>query len=160
MESNDDAHSHARRNEKYIAAALKEQTEGKSLPFAIIEKATGKAVGSTRYGSIDTTNRKVEIGWTWVARRWQRNAVNTETKYLLLVHAFETLGCIRVEFKTDYTNKQSRNALLRIGAKKEGILRNHMIAPGGRIRHSVYYSIIDSGWKEVKARLEKKLMRT
>ena len=144
---------------KYIETAIREQVEGKSLPFAIVDTASNKAIGSTRYGNIDTANRRVEIGWTWIARRWQRTGVNTEAKLLLLTHAFETFGCIRVEFKTDSINKQSRNALLRIGAKEEGILRNHMIAHGGRIRHSVYYSIINSEWKDVKRELEKKLKR-
>ena len=144
---------------KYIDAALKEYAEGKALPFAIVDKTTGMAVGSTRYGNINIDHRRVEIGWTWVARHWQRTAINTEAKYLLLTHAFDSLGCIRVEFKTDSTNKQSRNALLRIGAKEEGTLRNHMIAHGGRIRHSVYYSIIDSEWKGVKKELEKKLAK-
>jgi N-acetyltransferase len=145
--------------QQYIETALKEQEEGRSLPFAIIEKKSGKVVGSTRFANIDRTNRRVEIGWTWIARPWQRTPINTETKYLLLTHAFETLGCIRVEFKTDSLNAQSRSALLRIGAKEEGILRNHMIAPGGRLRHSVYFSIIDSEWSHVKKKLEEKLNR-
>ncbi|HTK81708.1 MAG TPA: GNAT family protein [Bacteroidota bacterium] len=144
---------------QYILTALSEQREARSLPFAIIEKQSGKAIGSTRYGNIDVINKRVEIGWTWIARKWQRTAVNTETKYLLLTYAFETLGCIRVEFKTDSINSQSRNALLRIGAKEEGILRNHMIAPGGRLRHSVYFSIIDSEWPQAKKNLERKLQR-
>ena len=144
---------------QYIMTALKEQEEGRSLAFVIIEKKSGKAVGSTRYGNIDATNRRVEIGWTWVAHPWQRTAINTETKYLLLQHAFEILGCIRVEFKTDSRNQQSRNGLLRIGAKEEGIFRNHMIAPGGRLRDSVYYSIIDSEWLQVKKMLEVKLSK-
>lgn len=144
---------------QYIETAVKEQEQGLSLPFAIIDKKSGKAVGSTRYGNIDVANKRVEIGWTWVARPWQRTAINTEAKCLLLTHAFETLGCIRVEFKTDSINSQSRNALLRIGAKEEGILRNHMIAPGGRIRHSVYYSIIDSEWPQVKKMLQANLER-
>jgi N-acetyltransferase len=144
---------------KYIDTAIREQAEGKSLPFAIIDTASSKAIGSTRFGNIDLAHRRVEIGWTWIARRWQRTGANTETKLLLLTHAFEKLGCIRVEFKTDSINNQSRNALLRIGAKEEGVLRNHMIAPGGRIRHSVYYSIVDSEWKDVKRELEKKLER-
>ena len=144
---------------KYIDTALREQADGKSVPFAIVDTSSSKAIGSTRYGNIDTAHRRVEIGWTWIARRWQRTGVNTETKLLLLTHAFETLGCIRVEFKTDSINNQSRNALLRIGAKEEGVLRNHMIAPGGRIRHSVYYSIVDLEWKDVKRELEKKMMR-
>ncbi len=144
---------------KYIDAAIKDFAEGKALPFAIIEKTSNKAVGSTRFGNIDITHHRVEIGWTWIARQWQRTSVNTETKYLLLSHAFETLGCIRVEFKTDSTNGRSRSALARIGAKEEGVFRNHMIVPGGRIRHSVYFSIIDSEWKEVKRDLEKKLAK-
>ena len=142
---------------KYIDAAAKDFSDSKALPFAIIEKPSNKAVGSTRFGNIDTTHRRVEIGWTWIARQWQRTFINTEAKYLLLSHAFDTLGCMRVEFKTDSTNSRSRNALMRIGAKEEGVFRNHMIVPGGRIRHSVYFSIIDSEWNEVKKELEKKL---
>jgi N-acetyltransferase len=141
----------------YIETALDEQQRGVSLPFAIVEKATGRAIGSTRYGNIDRTHHRVEIGWTWVAREWQRTAINTEAKYLLLKHAFESLGCMRVELKTDSLNEKSRAAILRIGAKEEGIFRNHMITESGRIRHSAYYSIIDSEWPEVKARLETKL---
>ena len=138
----------------YIETALQEEKRGVSLPFALIEKATGRAIGSTRYGNIDRTHRRVEIGWTWVARGWQRTAVNTEAKYLLLKHAFETLGCIRMELKTDSLNEKSRAAILRIGARKEGIFRNHMITASGRIRHTVYFSIVDSEWPAVKARLE------
>jgi RimJ/RimL family protein N-acetyltransferase len=141
----------------YIETALEEQARGVSLPFAIVEKAAGRAIGSTRYGNIDRTHHRVEIGWTWVAREWQRTAVNTEAKYLLLRHAFETLGCIRVELKTDSLNEKSRAAILRIGAQHEGIFRNHMITASGRIRHSAYYSIIDSEWPAVKTRLESKL---
>jgi RimJ/RimL family protein N-acetyltransferase len=138
----------------YIETALKEQERGVSLPFAQVENATGRAIGSTRYGNIDRTHHRVEIGWTWVGREWQRTAMNTEAKYLLLRHAFETLGCIRVELKTDSLNEKSRAAILRIGAREEGIFRNHMITASGRIRHSVYYSILDSEWPSVKARLE------
>src|SRR5580698_11156889 len=116
----------------YIATALEEQARGVSLPFALIEKATGQAIGSTRYGNIDRTHHRVEIGWTWVAPRWQRSAVNTEAKYLLLRHAFETLGCMRVELKTDSLNEKSRAAILRIGAKQEGILRKHVVCWDGR----------------------------
>jgi RimJ/RimL family protein N-acetyltransferase len=137
----------------YIETALKEQERGISLPFALVEPATRRAIGSTRYGNIDRTHHRVEIGWTWVGREWQRTAVNTEAKYLLLQHAFETLGCIRVELKTDSLNEKSRAAILRIGAREEGIFRNHMITASGRIRHSVYYSILDSEWPTVKARL-------
>src|SRR5580765_8345986 len=138
----------------YIETALEEQKRGVSLPFALIEKATGRAIGSTRYGNIDRTHHRVEIGWTWVGREWQRSAVNTEAKYLLLRHAFETLRCIRVELKTDSLNEKSRAAILRIGAREEGIFRNHMITASGRIRHTVYFSIVDSEWPVVKARLE------
>jgi RimJ/RimL family protein N-acetyltransferase len=138
----------------YIDTALEEQKRGVSLPFALIEKATGRAIGSTRYGNIDRTHRRAEIGWTWVALEWQRTAVNTEAKYLLLRHAFETLGCIRVELKTDSLNERSRAAILRIGAQEEGTFRNHMITASGRIRHTAYFSIVDSEWPAVKARLE------
>jgi RimJ/RimL family protein N-acetyltransferase len=141
----------------YIETALNERERGVSLPFAIVEKATGRAIGSTRYANIDRTHHRVEIGWTWVAREWQRTAINTEAKYLLLKHAFESLGCMRVELKTDSLNEKSRAAILRIGAKEEGIFRNHMITASGRIRHTVYFSIIDSEWPAVKARLEAKL---
>jgi RimJ/RimL family protein N-acetyltransferase len=141
----------------YIETALKEQERGVSLPFALVEKATGRAIGSTRYGNIERTHHHVEIGWTWVARDWQRTAINTEAKYLLLKHAFETLGCMRVELKTDSLNQRSRAAILRIGAREEGTFRNHMITATGRIRHTVYFSIIGSEWPEVKARLESML---
>ena len=141
----------------YIETAREELERGVSLPFAILEKATGRAIGSTRYGNIDRTHHRVEIGWTWVAQEWQRTAMNTEAKYLLLRHAFETLGCLRVELKTDSLNERSRAAILRIGAQQEGIFRNHMITANGRIRHTVYFSIIDSEWPAVKARLESRL---
>jgi N-acetyltransferase len=142
---------------EYIETALKEQARGVSLPFAQIEKSTGRAIGSTRYMNIERVHHRVEIGSTWVARAWQRSAVNTEAKYLLLRHAFETLGCIRVELKTDSCNERSRAAILRIGAQQEGIFRNHMITASGRIRHTVYFSVVDWEWPEVKARLESKL---
>jgi N-acetyltransferase len=141
----------------YVKTALNEQERGVSLPFALVEKSTGRTIGSSRYGNIDRVHHRVEIGWTWVARAWQRTAANTEAKYLLLLHAFETLGCIRVELKTDSLNERSRAAILRIGAKEEGIFRNHMITSSGRLRHSAYYSIIDSEWPDVKARLESRL---
>lgn len=143
----------------YISAALKSQDEGTALPFVTIEKSSGRVIGSTRYGNIDKENRRLEIGWTWITPRWQRTSINTEAKYLMLHHAFEDLVCIRVEFKTDSLNDQSRTALERIGAQEEGILRNHMIAYGGRWRHSVFFSIIDSEWPAVKANLEAKLAR-
>lgn len=142
----------------YIATALDEQARGVSLPFALIEKAGNRAIGSTRYGNIDRMNHRVEIGWTWVAPAWQRTAVNTEAKYLLLKHAFETLGCIRVELKTDSLNERSRAAILRIGAREEGTFRNHMITASGRIRHTDYFSILDSEWADVKSRLQAVLL--
>jgi N-acetyltransferase len=141
----------------YVEAALAEQARGVSLPFTIVERATGNVIGSTRYANIERIHRRVEIGWTWVARPWQRTAVNTECKYMLLKHAFETLGCIRVELKTDSLNERSRAAILRIGAKEEGVFRNHMITASGRIRHTVYFGITDSEWPVVKRRLEDRL---
>jgi len=141
----------------YVKTALQEQAAGSALPFAIIENSSGRAIGSTRYGNIERAHHRVEIGWTWVARQWQRSAINTEAKYLLLRHAFEMLECMRVELKTDSLNDRSRAAILRIGAKEEGTFRNHMITASGRIRHTVYFSIIDSEWPEVKARLEARL---
>jgi len=138
----------------YIEEALRAQAQGIALPFATIDSAGGRAIGSTRFGNIDRVNRHVEIGWTWLALAWQRTATNTEAKYLMLRHAFETWKCLRVEFKTDSLNERSRAALVRIGAKEEGIFRNHVITWTGRIRHSVYFSIIDSEWLEVKAHLE------
>jgi RimJ/RimL family protein N-acetyltransferase len=138
----------------YIATALDEQARGVSLPFALVEKSSARVIGCTRYGNIERTHHRVEIGWTWVAPAWQRTGANTEAKYLLLRHAFETLGCIRVELKTDSLNEKSRAAILRIGAREEGIFRNHMITASGRIRHTVYFSIVDSEWPEVKGRLQ------
>ncbi len=142
----------------YIDSALDEQARGVSLPFALIEKSSDRAIGSTRYGNIDRTHHRVEIGWTWVAPAWQRSAVNTETKYLLLRHAFETLSCIRVELKTDSLNERSRAAILRIGAREEGTFRNHMITASGRIRHTVYFSILDSEWPNAKSRLQSMML--
>ena len=141
----------------YIEQALKERDAGNALPFATIHRKSGRVVGCTRYGSIDRLHRRVEIGWTWIGREWQRTAVNTEAKFLMLRHAFERLGCIRVELKTDSLNERSRNAILRLGAKEEGILRNHVITASGRLRHTVYYSILESEWRAVKSRLEEKL---
>ena len=141
----------------YVQTALQDQAAGTTLPFALIERSSGRTVGSTRYANIERVHHRLEIGWTWVARPWQRTAINTEAKYLLLRHAFETLKCMRVELKTDSLNERSRAAILRIGASQEGIFRNHMMTATGRIRHSVYFSIVDSEWPEVKARLEARL---
>ena len=144
----------------YIETALRWQTEGTALPFAIIEKSSKRAIGSTRIAEIDRTNRNAEVGYSWINPLWQRTFVNTEAKYLLLRHAFETLRCIRVWLRTDALNERSRNAILRLGAKEEGILRNHMITRTGRIRDTVMFSIIDSEWETVKANLEEKLSRS
>jgi RimJ/RimL family protein N-acetyltransferase len=125
------------------------------LPFAIVETAKDKVIGSTRYLNIRPEHRSLEIGWTWLGQNWQRTAINTETKLLLLSHAFEKLGCIRVEFKTDTRNERSQRALQRIGATKEGVLRNHMIVQDEFVRDSVYFSVISSEWLDVKERLER-----
>lgn len=138
----------------YVDAALAGQAAGTTLPFVTTERATGRVVGSTRFGSVEMAHRRVEIGWTWIAAPWQRTAINTEAKYLLLRHAFESLGCLRVELKTDVLNERSRRAILRIGAREEGILRKHQVTDGGRIRDTVYFSILDDEWPAVKARLE------
>jgi len=143
----------------YVRGALAEQAAGRALPFAIRHKGAGCVVGSTRFAAAEPAHRRVEIGWTWVAAPWQRTVVNTEAKYLMLRHAFETWGCVRVEFKTDVLNVRSRQALLRIGAKEEGILRAHLITATGRVRDSVYFSIIAEEWPAVRAHLEEMLRR-
>jgi RimJ/RimL family protein N-acetyltransferase len=144
---------------EFVAAALDEQARGISVPFATIDRVTAAAVGSTRFMNIDRAHRRVEIGGTWIAPAAQRTAINTEAKYLMLRHAFETWGCIRVELKTDSLNERSRAAIARIGAKEEGTFRNHMITWTGRIRHSVYFSITAEEWPGAKARLEQMLAR-
>ena len=141
----------------YIEAALGAQAQGRELPFVIIQKAAGRIVGSTRFYLIDRENRSDEIGYTWLAASAQRTAVNAEAKLLLLTHAFESWRCIRVSLITDALNQQSQAAILRLGAKQEGVLRNHMIMPGGRYRDSVCFSIVEAEWPEVKARLEARL---
>jgi N-acetyltransferase len=138
----------------WVRELLAAQAQGTDLPFAVIYLESGAAIGSTRYLEIRQAHRALEIGGTWYALTFQRTAVNTECKYLLLRHAFEELGCLRVQFKTDLRNERSQRAIERIGAVKEGVLRKHMILPDGVIRDSVYYSIIDSEWPRVKARLE------
>lgn len=137
----------------YVAEALAAQAQGTALPF-LIRTQDGRAVGSSRYGNIDLPNRRLEIGWTWVGRPWQSSGVNRECKLLLLQHAFEALGCGRVEFKTDALNAQSRRALAGIGAVEEGTFRSHMVTATGRVRDSVYFSIIAAEWPGVKARLQ------
>ncbi|HEY1631057.1 MAG TPA: GNAT family N-acetyltransferase [Rhizomicrobium sp.] len=141
----------------YVETALAEQKAGQSLPFAVIHQATGAVIGSTRYGNIDLANKRVEIGWTWYAKAHQRSAVNTEAKLLLLTQAFERLGMVRVELKTDALNAASRAAIARIGATQEGIFRKHLICQSGRVRDTVYFSILDSEWPEKKRALEEKL---
>jgi RimJ/RimL family protein N-acetyltransferase len=138
----------------YIAFALGERDAGRALPFVVAERATGRVIGSTRFGGIEPAHRRVEIGWSWLGRSWQRSGANTEAKYLLLRHAFETLGCIRVELKTDALNERSRAAIRRIGGREEGTLRHHMITASGRVRDTVYYSILEGEWPAVKATLE------
>ena len=144
---------------RYLETALDEQSEGRSLPFATVDKASGRVAGCTRFGNIDRTHRRVEIGWTWVGRPFQRSYVNTEAKYLMLRHAFETLGCMRVELKTHAKNLRSRNAMLRIGCTEEGTFRKHMISERGEIRDTVFFSITDDEWPLVKARLEAMMRR-
>ena len=136
---------------------LEEQKRGLTVPFATFERNSGHIVGTTRFMNMDMPNRKVEIGSTWIAPPWQRTAVNTEAKYLMLRHAFEVWNCLRVELKTDSMNQRSRMAILRLGAKEEGTLRKHMVTWNGRQRDSVYFSILDTEWPEVKTRLEQKM---
>jgi RimJ/RimL family protein N-acetyltransferase len=143
----------------YIVSALQAQATGRELPFVIVRKHSGQVVGTTRFYNIERENRSVEIGYTWLAMTAQRTAVNTEAKLLLLAHAFEKWRCIRVSFVTDVRNQQSQKALLRLGAKHEGILRNHLIMPGGRYRDSASFSIIESEWLEVKSHLRASLAR-
>lgn len=140
--------------ERYLETAIREREQGRSLPFATIHRSSGRVIGSTRFGNIEPVHRRVEIGWTWIGTPWQRSAINTEAKYLMLQHAFERLGCIRVEFKTHALNRKSQNAMLRIGCTEEGRFRKHMIAEDGAVRDTVWFSIVDDEWPAVKARLE------
>ena len=138
----------------YLETALREQAEGRSLPFATVDKPSGRIAGSTRFGNIDRHNRRVEIGWTWVGRSFQRSYVNTEAKYLMLRHAFETLGCVRVELKTNVLNRRSRDAMLRIGCVEEGVFRRYQRNEDGTWRDTIFYSVIETEWPAVKQRLE------
>ncbi len=144
----------------YVEFALMEAEKGRALPFAIVEKATNDIVGSTRFCSVDAPNRRVEIGYTWYSKRVQRTGINTECKYLLLQHAFEVRDAIAVEFKTNFFNFPSRNAILRLGAKQDGIIRNHRIDKQGNIRDTVIFSILNSEWPTVKTSLEYKMKRS
>ncbi|WP_425327759.1 GNAT family N-acetyltransferase [Pseudomonas nitroreducens] len=145
--------------DSYIVKAEKGLEEGTVLPFAILDRRNGKIVGSTRFWKVDRANRKLEIGHTWLALPAQRTPINTEAKLLLLTYAFEELDCVRVQFTTDELNEKSRAAILRLGAVQEGIVRHERIMPDGRKRNSVRFSIIDSEWPEVKARLLERLGR-
>jgi RimJ/RimL family protein N-acetyltransferase len=137
----------------WVDAALAMREAAGALPFVVRDNASGQIVGSTRYFNVDAAHRRLEIGHTWYARRAQRTAINTECKLLLLTHAFDVLSCIAVEFRTDWHNFQSRRAIERLGAKQDGILRNHQIAPNGTLRDTVVFSIIASEWPTAKAHL-------
>src|SRR5512147_2260401 len=145
--------------QNWVREILSRAQKGTDLPFVAVHLASGRVAGATRYLNIMPKDRGLEVGGTWYGPDFQRTPVNTECKYLLLQHAFETLGCIRVQLKTDLRNERSQKAIERIGAKKEGVLRNHMILPDGRIRHSVFYSILDTEWGDVKQRLEEILSK-
>ena len=142
--------------EEYISLAIKGRDAGSVIPFVVEDLATNRVIGSTRYWKIDLNNRKLEIGHTWYSQSFQRTHVNTEAKYLLLQYAFEKLNCVRVQFTTDEINQKSRNAILRIGATQEGIIRNERIMPNGRLRNSVRFSIIDLEWPSIKELLKSK----
>lgn len=141
----------------WVRELLVLQDQGSDLPFAVIYKETGAAVGCTRYLNIDTLDRSLEIGGTWYGLDYQGTLVNTDCKYLLLKHAFEELGCVRVWFKTDSRNQRSQRAIQRLGAVREGVLRNHMLLPDGYIRDSVVYSVLPNEWPQVKMKLEARL---
>jgi RimJ/RimL family protein N-acetyltransferase len=143
--------------DNYIKIALEHQQNGTTLPFVIQQNSTGKIVGCSRYCNVVAANRRVEIGYTWYAKSVQRTAINTEAKLLLLSHAFETLNCIAVEFRTHWHNTPSRNAILRLGAKQDGVLRNHLQDADGAYRDTVVFSIINSEWPTVKKGLKYKL---
>lgn len=145
--------------EAYITAAVQGREAGHMYPFATRVRATGEIVGSTRYGNIVPDHKRLEIGWTWVAAPWQRTFVNSEAKLLMLHHAFEVLDCNRVELKTDALNLKSRRAMLGIGCTEEGILRHHVLNPSGRLRDTVYYSILRDEWPATRAILERRLAR-
>lgn len=143
----------------YVETAVSWKEAGTALPFVTIEKSSGRVIGSTRFAMFDGANRRVEIGWTWLTPSKQRTPYNTEAKLLMLTHAFEKVDLLRVEFRTDVLNDKSRNAMERIGLKQEGIFRSNMIMGGGRVRDTVYYSIIDTEWPEFKKGLETRLSK-
>jgi len=141
----------------WIAVALREHAAGTALPFVIVERTSGSVVGSTRFFNLDPRNRKTELGWTWIAPPWQRTAINTEAKFLLLRHAFEKLGCVRVQFKINATNDVSRRSLIRLGAVEEGTLRAFQLGSGGVLCDMSHFSILATEWPSIKARLEARL---
>ncbi|MNB56773.1 putative ribosomal N-acetyltransferase YdaF [compost metagenome] len=143
--------------DSYLKKALDGRDAGTVMPFVIVLKDSGQVIGSTRFWKIDPLNRKLEIGSSWISASWQKSFVNTEAKYLMLRHAFEVLDCVRVQFTTDENNQKSRNAILRLGAQQEGIVRHERIMPDGRKRNSVRFSIIDDEWPQVRLHLEQKL---
>ncbi|MEJ0007232.1 MAG: GNAT family protein [Steroidobacteraceae bacterium] len=141
----------------FVRKALDDRDRGTAIPFVILETASGRLIGSTRFHSIDVENRHLEIGFTWISVPWQRTSVNTEAKYLMLRHAFEVMDYIRVEFRADTQNERSRRALTRIGAREEGVLRNYRISAGRGIRDLAVYSILANEWPQVRSDLEGKL---
>jgi RimJ/RimL family protein N-acetyltransferase len=143
----------------YLETAMAERDAGVSLPFLTREATSGRAIGSTRFLNISRHDRRVEIGWTWIGKRWQRTAANTEAKYLMLRHAFESWGCVRVELKTSTLNERSRAAIQRIGGVEEGTFRRHMRNADGTWRDTIWFSILDREWSDVKQRLEERLAR-
>ena len=143
----------------YVAKALDGQKAGLMLPFAVREKSSGDIVGTTRFYDIVSDPRRAAIGYTWYAKRWQKSHLNTACKRLLLQHAFEHMGCVAVEFHTDHRNLDSQRAIERLGAQREGMLRNHKRRPDGSLRHTVCYSVIDSEWPDVARWLAMRLER-
>ena len=144
----------------FVREALGLRDLGLALPFATVDLASGRAVGSTRYHYIEMHHRRLEIGFTWITPSFQRTHVNTESKLLLLGHAFDALGCRRVELKVDSENTRSRDAVLRLGAREEGLFRKHMLYPDGRNRDSVYFALLDEEWPGARARLVERLARS
>ncbi|MGS1011427.1 GNAT family N-acetyltransferase [Achromobacter anxifer] len=145
--------------QRYVDRALAGQRDGNCLPFVIVRQEDGQIIGATRYMDIALAHKRLEIGGTWLTPASQRSGANTETKFLLLQHAFETIGIMRVVFKTELSNMQSRQAILRIGGVEEGVFRKHLIAQSGRARDMVYFAILDEDWPAVKARLLTRMRR-
>ncbi|MFI5370689.1 MAG: GNAT family N-acetyltransferase [Candidatus Eisenbacteria bacterium] len=145
--------------ETYLAEAIRERDAGRVIPFATVDLASGRIAGCTRFASIERRHRRMEIGWTWLGKPFQRTHVNTEVKYLMFRHAFEDVGCVRVELRTHVLNQPSRNAMKRIGCVEEGVLRKHGVNTHGVWRDTVYYSVLDTEWPAVKQRIEAMLDR-